>query len=113
MAEQNMISEKQVKIAQSEPVILIEKPEMSYGYFIDMVLSEAESILNVDSETHCFPVLPYLFHARSGFTRKLKLLFEDARNFPKNASDSELCRAAMCVLDNRSNEIRAIIGGRH
>ena len=50
MKKQGMISEDQEKQAKSEEVTLAQKIDVAYGYFTDMVLAEAESMLMLDSE---------------------------------------------------------------
>lgn len=111
MAEQGFITQEQMKKAQAEEVALAEEPKFEYGYFTDMVLTEAQSILAIDSEellSSGYRIYTTLDH---NIQKQLETLFEDASNFP-DSQDNELCQAAVCILDSDTSEIRAVMGGR-
>ena len=112
MLRQGYITEKEKKLAKSEPVVLIEKPPTQFGYFIDMVLGEAEGILSLDSEE----LLSGGYHIYTtmdlGIQKQLERFYEDDAAFPPSAADGDLCQSAFCVLDSVTSEIRAIVGGR-
>lgn len=112
MAEQGYITEEQNQQAQSEQVVLCEEPKFEYGFFTDMVLSEAQSILGADSEELLSSGYRIYTTLDQGLQNKLETLFENASNFPGNAQDGSLCESAVCVLDSRTSEIRAVMGGR-
>ncbi|MDD5017756.1 MAG: PBP1A family penicillin-binding protein [Eubacteriales bacterium] len=112
MFEQGYISEKDLEEAQSEAVVLNEKTEYEYGFFIDLVLSEAEDILLVDSEELLSSGYKIYTSLDQNLQNEVEALFEDSKNFPENAPDGELCQAALCILDSETSEIRAIVGGR-
>lgn len=113
MRNQGLISESEEKEAKSENVLLSEKNEVEYGYFTDMVLAEAENILLMDSEEllssgcHIYTTLDQSLQAT------VERVFDDPDNFPSSASDNELCQAAVCILDSKTGEIRAVMGGRN
>lgn len=112
MAEQGFISEEQYKEAKSEQVVLCEEPKFEYGFFTDMVLSEAQNILSVDSEELLSS--GYRIHTTLDpeLQNRLESLFEDPSNFPGNAQDGSQCESALCILDSKTSEIRAVMGGR-
>ena len=106
------ITEKQMTQAKAEKVVLTEKTEAKYGYYIDMVLSQAEGILSLDSEEllssgyHIFTTLD------QDIQKQLEILYQDKSSFPPDAKDGDPCQSAFCVLDSKTSEIRAIVGGR-
>lgn len=106
------ISEKQMKQAQAEKVTLIEKPQAKYGYYMDMVLSEAEQILSLDSEELLSSGYRIYTTLDQDIQSQLETLYKDNKAFPPNASDGDPCQSAFCVLDSKTSEIRAIVGGR-
>jgi len=112
MEDQGLISASESKEAKTEAVILTEKNEVEYGYFTDMVLADAENILSMDSEEllssgcHIYTTLDQILQS------EVEKAFENPDNFPDNAVDNEQCQAAVCILDSRTGEIRAVMGGR-
>ncbi len=112
MHDQGMISDSQEKEAESEAVILAEKEEVEYGYYTDMVLAEAENILSLDSEELLSTGFRIYTTLDQGMQENLESVFKKAANFPSNAADGEPCQAAVCILDSKTGEIRAVMGGR-
>ena len=112
MEKSGFITSRQKREAQTEPVVLSEKPQVSYGYFIDMVLGEAETILNMDGEELLSSGCRIYTTLDQSMQNSLQSLFEDSRNFPPDAQDGERCQAAFVVLDSMTGEIRATMGGR-
>ena len=112
MAEQGYITEKEKKEAQTEPVVLCEDTEYRYGYFTDLVLSQAEDLLLLDSEALLSSGYRIYTTLDQQLQSKVETVFEDSENFPADASDGEQCQSAFCILDSRTSEIRAIYGGR-
>jgi penicillin-binding protein 1A len=111
MAEQGYITEQQKNKAQSESVVLCEEPKFEYGYFTDMVLSEAQNILATDSEELLSSGYKIYTTLDPGLQKQLEKLFEDESNFPAS-QDGELCQTALCIIDSKTSEIRAVMGGR-
>lgn len=111
MAEQGFITQQQKEKAQTEEVVLADEPKFEYGYFTDMVLSEAQQILGNDSEELLSSGYRIYTTLDQGLQKQLETLFEDASNFPAS-QDGELCQAAMSIIDSNTSEIRAIMGGR-
>lgn len=111
MQEQGYITEEQKKNAQTETVVVAQQPKFEYGYFTDMVLSEAQKILNIDSEELLSSGYRIYTTLDQEIQNQLETLYEDASNFP-DPQDGELCQAALCILDSSTSEIRAVMGGR-
>lgn len=112
MEEQGFITQQQKKKAQAEIVVLSEEPKFEYGYFADMVLSEAQQILSADSEELLSSGYRIYTTLDPQMQKELEALFEDPKNFPGGAEDGNICQAALCVLDSATSEIRAVMGGR-
>ncbi len=111
MEEQGYITEAQKVKAQSEAVTVCEQPKFEYGYFTDMVLTEAQQILGIDSEELLSSGYRIYTTLDQDIQNQLEALFEDASNFPES-QDGELCQAALCIVDSGTSEIRAVMGGR-
>ena len=112
MRKLGYITEKQMEQAQSEKVVLSEKTEAKYGYYIDMVLSQAENILSLGSEDLLSSGYRIYTTLDQDIQKQLETLYEDNAAFPPNAKDGDPCQSAFCVLDSKTSEIRAIVGGR-
>jgi penicillin-binding protein 1A len=112
MCRLGYITEAQKTQAQAEKVVLTKKTEAKYGYYIDMVLSEAEQILSLDSETLLSSGYRIYTTLDQNIQKQLETLYQDGSAFPKNAADGDLCESAFCVLDSKTSEICAIVGGR-
>lgn len=112
MAEQGFITPGQEAQAKAEQVVLVPEVETKYDYFTDMVLCEAEDILNMDTEE--LLASGYRIHTTldQDLQHEVDRLFENGVNFPENAADGEPCQAALVILDSETSEIRAIMGGR-
>lgn len=113
MADQGFITQQQLVKAKAEQVALAEEPKFEYGFFADMVLSEAQDILSVDSEELLSSGYRIYTTLDTKMQKQLEALFEDAENFPGSAEDGEICQAAVCILDSTTSEIRALMGGRN
>jgi len=112
MYKMGYISEEQMKQAQSENVVLAEKTETKYGYYIDMVLNEAEKILSLESEELLSSGYRIYTTLDQDMQKQLEELYTNDSAFPGSAADGDPCQSAFCVLDGQTSEIRAIIGGR-
>ena len=112
MQEQGYISEKQEEQAKKQKIVLAEETDFEYGYFADMVLSEAKEVLCVDSETLLSSGYKIYTTLEQDMQKELEELFGDTENFPENAADGTQCQSAVCVLNSQNSEILAIMGGR-
>lgn len=112
MTQQGFISAGQEAQAKAEEVVLVPEVEMKYDYFTDMVLYEAEDILNMDTEELLASGYRIETTLDQDLQNEVEVLFGNNTNFPENAADGEQCQAAFVVLDSATSEIRAIMGGR-
>lgn len=112
MEKQGFISSRDSKKAQTEPVVLAEKQQFNYGYYIDMVLSEAQGLLHLNSEELLASGYRIYTTLDQNLQTTLDSLYEDERNFPPNSQDGEHCQSAFVVLDSKTSEVRALTGGR-
>lgn len=112
MVKSGFISSQESKKAQTEPVVLAENNKFNHGYYIDMVLGEAEELLHIDSEE----LLSGGYRIYTTLDQKLQKiidsLYEDESNFPPDSRDGEQCQSAFVVLDSKTSEVRALVGGR-
>lgn len=112
MQKLGYISAKQMQQAQAEKVELTEKKQETYGYYIDMVLNQAEGILSLDSEELLSSGYRIYTTLDQKMQTQLETLYRDKTLFPPDAEDGALCQSAFCVLDSQTGAIRAIVGGR-
>ena len=113
MLSLGMISQEAYDQASAEELVLAEQvpEEITYGWFVDAALDEAEQILGLSSDQ----VLT------GGFTIETTLsrTHQDALDaqfakdlFPANASDGTQVQGAAACVDVRTGQVLAIVGGR-
>lgn len=112
MAQENYITQAQADKAKSERVVLNDEIVIEHGYFIDLVLSEAEGILSLNSEELLSGGYKIYTTLDQSMQNHAEELFRQSDNFPGIADDGEVCQAALCIIDSATSEIRAVIGGR-
>ena len=112
MGEQGLISSTKLKNALSEPAVICDNKQKEYDFFTDLVLSEAEDLLMLDSETLLSSGYKVYTTLDQILQDNVETLFEDDALFPANAQDGTPCQAAVCVLDSMTGELRAVVGGR-
>ena len=114
MRENNLLSEDAYRNALAQDVTPIEQTVQTakYGWYVDAVLDEAESLLSLQAEN----LLGGGYHIYTAFDREQQDIidghFEPDGNFPVNASDGEKPQAAMASVDVHTGAVRAIEGGR-
>ena len=114
MRENDMLSEEDYQLALVQDVTPIQQTaqEVRYGWYMDAVLDEAESLLSLQAET----LLGGGYHIYTALDPEQQDIidghFEPENNFPANASDGTRPQAAMACVDVHSGAVRAIEGGR-
>ena len=113
MLAEGMITSGEWESAKAEPLVLAEQPpeQLTYGWFVDAALDEAEQLLGLSSDQ----VLT------GGFTIETTLssTHQDALDtqftkdlFPADAADGVKVQGAAACVDARTGEVLAIVGGR-
>lgn len=114
MRDNGLLSEEACQAALAEDITPIEASgdETKYGWYVDAVLDEAESLLSLQAET----LLGGGYHVYTALdTRQQDIMdaqFLSASNFPASAADGTPAQGAMASLDIGSGAVRAIVGGR-
>lgn len=114
MKENNMLTEENFTAALAQDTTPKEKePILSqYGWYMDAVMDEAESLLSLQGET----LLASGYHIYTALdTRQQDIIdtqFLSNTNFPADASDGTLIQGAMASVDVHTGAVRAIVGGR-
>ena len=114
MRENGMLSEEAFEAALKEDVTPIAQTAKStqYGWYIDAVLDEAESLLSMQAET----LLGGGYHIYTALdTSQQQIIdghFEPESSFPAAAADGVKPQAAMACVDVNSGAVRCIVGGR-
>lgn len=121
MAKHGKIAQQEAEQAKEEELQFKEGATTSYSfpYFTDHVISETEKILQeqgISAET-CQSLL-YRGGLRVYTTLnpqvqiKMEELFSNSANFPKDQNNQQV-QGAMVLLENRTGEIQALVGGRN
>ena len=114
MRENDLLSEDAYQAAMAQEITPIEQEQKTaqYGWYVDAVLDEAESLLSMQAEN----LLGGGYHIYTAFDREQQDIidghFEPDGNFPANASDGVRPQAAMASIDVHTGAVRAIEGGR-
>ena len=113
MLDEGMIDQAAHDSAARETIALVENPpaDLPYGWFVDAVLDEAESILGLSSEQ----VLTGGFTIDTTLSREHQDLLDKqflTDVFPQKASDGTQVQGAAACVNTRTGEVLAIVGGR-
>lgn len=88
------------------------KPKYEHGYFMDMVMSEAASLLKVSQEQLYTGGYRIYTTLDKSLQEQVEALYADDSLFPKSPASGETCESALVVLETSTGEVRAILGGR-
>lgn len=115
MAENGFISESEAAQAKAESVILAEDQtdNRQYAWYMDAVLTEAAEALRLSGDDILTGGYRISTGLDPGMQRAAETLFEDADRFPAAAADGTPVQAGLIALDNRTGEVRAVVGGRN
>ncbi|MBQ9197948.1 MAG: PBP1A family penicillin-binding protein [Clostridia bacterium] len=114
MRENDLLTEENYRAALGQDITPIEavSADMKYGWYVDAVLDEAESLLSLQAET----LLGGGYHVYTAFDPQQQDImdthFLTAGNFPADAADGTQVQAAMASVDINTGGVRAIVGGR-
>ena len=113
MLAEGMIGQKEFDEAREETLALAEpEPEtLVYGWYMDAVLDEAQSLLGMNGEE----VLSGGLYIETALSPRHQELLEkqfEKDVFPQNASDGTKVQGAAACVDVRNGEVLAVVGGR-
>ena len=117
MAKHGFITKEQAEEAKKEEFVLNEnrgQMQENYPWFIDYVIKEASSILEdmgMESAQIYKGGLSIYTTMNTRVQKKLEELYSNPDNFPPGV-DEVLIESAAILLDHRSGEIKALVGGR-
>ena len=118
MANNGFITRAQANEAMQEEFVLNENRfdhQENHPWFVDFVIQEASGILqDLGMETaQIFSGGLHIYTTMNARVQtKLEELYTNPANFPPAAADGVLVQSATVLLDHRSGEILALIGGR-
>lgn len=113
MLAEGMITQGEYDQAQGETLALAE-PETEnvvYGWYMDAVLDEAQTLLGMNGEE----VLSGGLYIETALSPRHQELLEQQFEkdvFPKNASDGTKVQGAAACVDVKTGEVLAVVGGR-
>lgn len=114
MEKNDMITEKQLKEAQSEAVRLAQDgdDDARFAWYMDTVLDEAMAILKLSADE----VMTGRYGIHTAMSPQMQAaaeaLFNDDSRFPADGASGAPAQAALVALDAQSGELRALVGGR-
>lgn len=115
MVKFDFISKEKADAAKAEEIRVapeVENGTYEYGYYVDMVLDEAQQDLNVDTEELLSGGYRIYTTMEASSQSYLENLYKQGKLFPDPASDGVTPQSAMVVLDTNTGAILSVIGGR-
>jgi 1A family penicillin-binding protein len=114
MVKNGKLSEQEGQKAKEEELVFAEKtkPDYVHGYFMDMVIKEAASILGVGQEELYTSGYRIYTSLESPLQDYVEDLYKKEELFPKSPASGKTSESALVILDTSTGEVRAIAGGR-
>jgi len=114
MVKNGFLSPDEGEKAKNEDIQFAEdvKPSYVHGYFVDLALEEAASILNVKQEelyTGGYRIYTTMNQELQEYAEQL---YSQEDLFPKSPVSGEISEAALVVMDTGTGELQAVMGGR-
>ncbi len=114
MVSNGFLSAQEGEEAKNEKITFAEniKPAYIHGYFMDMVLEEAASLLNVgldDLYTGGYRIYTTMDKELQEYVEQL---YAQEDLFPKSPVSGETSESALVVMDTDTGELVAVMGGR-
>ena len=114
MAACGYITESERCDAVNTPLTIIDydASEYPYGYYLDMVLADAEEKLHISTDELLRG--GYVLHTTldTDIQSATESVYANNNYFPANAADGTAVQSACVVLNNADGSIAAVIGGR-
>lgn len=113
MLQEGMIDQAIHDEAAAEAIAVVERPAetLQYGWFVDAVLDEAETLLGMSSDQVLTGGL--VIETTMSRAHQDQLDKEFAKNvFPADASDGTPVQGAAACVNTQTGEVLAIVGGR-
>ena len=113
MLQEGMIDQTMHDEAAAEAIAVVERPAetLQYGWFVDAVLDEAETLLGMTSDQVLTSGL--VIETTMSRAHQDQLDKEFAKNvFPADASDGTPVQGAAACVNTQTGEVLAIVGGR-
>lgn len=108
------ITREELDKAKETPLEIVSNKtgQYPYGFYLDMVLGDAEDILGISSTDLLGGGYSIYTSLDSDMQKYAQDLYQDAQFFPPNAADGTMVQSALVILDNKTGEILSVIGGR-
>ena len=114
MVENGYLSANEGEEAKKEKIAFAEnvKPAYIHGYFMDMVLEEAASLLNVGLDELYTGGYRIYTTMDKELQEYVEQLYAQEDLFPKSLESGETSESALVVMDTDTGELVAVMGGR-
>ena len=114
MEENGMLPASEAAAARGQTLTAVRSTPATnaYGWYVDAAIVEAQGLLGVTADA-LYTGGYYIETALDPSLQSMAdSLFENAANFPANASDGTQVQGAMAVADTRTGALLALVGGR-
>ncbi|HHU49705.1 MAG: transglycosylase domain-containing protein [Caldicoprobacterales bacterium] len=99
---------KKEKIQFAEDI----KPAYVHGYFMDLALEEAASLLNIKQEELFTGGYRIYTTMDNELQEYVEHLYSQEDLFPKSPASGKTCESALVIMDTGTGELQAVMGGR-
>ncbi|MBQ4086317.1 MAG: PBP1A family penicillin-binding protein [Clostridia bacterium] len=114
MLKNGFLTQQQHDQAQAEPLALHmpARETASFGWYIDAVLEEAVSTLDISAEAFLTGGYRVFTALDPAMQAEADALFADPVRFPDPAADGTPAQAALAAVEPATGEVLALVGGR-
>ena len=115
MIKNGFLSEEEGESAKSEKIQFAEdvKPAYIHGYFMDLALEEAAALLDIKQEELYTGGYRIFTTMNNDIQEYAEQLYSQEDLFPKSPVSGNTCESALVIMDTKTGELQAVIGGRY
>lgn len=114
MVKNGFLTPEEGEQAKKEEIQFAEdiKPAYTHGYFMDLALEEAASLLNIKQEDLFTGGYRIYTTMDNDLQEYVEQLYAKEDLFPKSPVSGETCESALVIMDTAAGELKAVMGGR-
>lgn len=114
MVKNEFLTPEEGEQAKNEEIQFAEdiKPAYTHGYFMDLALEEAASLLNIKQEDLFTGGYRIYTTMENDLQEYAEQLYAQEDLFPKSPVSGETSESALVIMDTATGELKAVMGGR-
>lgn len=115
MAENEFLTPSEADFAVKSPLKITNSPKsiFEHGYYTDIAIDKSVDLLLLDDEKDLLTSGYNIYTTLDGSLQQfLEILYSQDELFPKSPQSGELCESAAVILDVKSGQVLALMGGR-